>query len=276
MLSTDVDTFTCMSQSYTTTNILGIASGKGGVGKTTVAVNLALALCAQNLRVGLLDADLGLANSQILLGVNAPLNVGHVFDGTKTVADVAVETHHGLLLIPRASGNQSLANISSMDARSLIDQILESFPDLDVLLIDSAAGLSSANMSFLDACSIRLLVMQDEPASIADAYGLIKLESRKDRLKGLYLVPNRVSSEQAGKRLFDKMNLVCMKFLEEPVSYLASVLQDDLFSRATRKRETILEHHPSSLATKNITDLAAVLITKLSQANISGPVREQV
>ena len=118
-----------MSQSYTTTNILGIASGKGGVGKTTVAVNLALALCAQNLRVGLLDADLGLANSQILLGVNAPLNVSHVFDGTKTVADVAVETHHGLLLIPGASGNQSLANISSMEARSLIDQILESFPD---------------------------------------------------------------------------------------------------------------------------------------------------
>ena len=103
-----------MSQSNTTTSILGIASGKGGVGKATIAVNLALALSAQNLRVGLLDADLGLANSQILLGVNAPLNVSHVFDGTKTVADVAVETHHGLLLIPGASGNQSLANITSV------------------------------------------------------------------------------------------------------------------------------------------------------------------
>lgn len=265
-----------MSQSNTTTSILGIASGKGGVGKTTVAVNLALALCAQNLRVGLLDADLGLANSQILLGVNAPLNVSHVFDDSKTVADVAVETHHGLLLIPGASGNQSLANITSVQARSLIDQILESFPDLDVLLIDSAAGLSSANMSFLDACCMRLLVMQDEPASIADAYGLIKLESRKDRLKDLYLVPNRVSSEQAGKRLFDKMNLVCMKFLEEPVSYLASVLQDDLFGRVTRKRETILEHYPSSPATKNIAELAAVLMTKLDRINVPSPARERV
>ena len=265
-----------MSQSNTTTSILGIASGKGGVGKTTVAVNLALALCAQNLRVGLLDADLGLANSQILLGVNAPLNVSHVFDGSKTVADVAVETHHGLLLIPGASGNQSLANITSIEARSLIDQILESFPDLDVLLIDSAAGLSSANMSFLDTCCTRLLVMQDEPASIADAYGLIKLESRKDRLKNLYLVPNRVSSEQAGKRLFDKMNLVCMKFLEEPVSYLASVLQNDLFGQVTRKRETIFEHHPSSPATKNIAELAAVLMTKLDRINAPSPARERV
>lgn len=276
MLLTGVDTFTSMSQSNTTTSILGIASGKGGVGKTTIAVNLALALSAQNLRVGLLDADLGLANSQILLGVNAPLNVSHVFDGTKTVADVAVETHHGLLLIPGASGNQSLANITSVEARSLVDQILESYPDLDVLLIDSAAGLSSANMSFLDACNMRLLVMQDEPASIADAYGLIKLESRKDRLRDLYLVPNRVSSEQAGKRLFDKMNLVCMKFLEEPVSYLASVLHDDLFGMVTRKRETILEHHPNSPATKNIAELAAALSSKLDTTDASSPMREQV
>ena len=273
---TGVDTFTSMSQSNTTTSILGIASGKGGVGKTTIAVNLALALSAQNLRVGLLDADLGLANSQILLGVNAPLNVSHVFDGTKTVADVAVETHHGLLLIPGASGNQSLANITSVEARSLVDQILESYPDLDVLLIDSAAGLSSANMSFLDACNMRLLVMQDEPASIADAYGLIKLESRKDRLRDLYLVPNRVSSEQAGKRLFDKMNLVCMKFLEEPVSYLASVLHDDLFGMVTRKRETILEHHPNSPATKNIAELATALLSKLDTADVSSPMQEQV
>ena len=118
--------------------------------------------------------------------------------------------------------------------------------------------------------------MQDLSASIADAYGLIKLESRKDRLKDLYLVPNRVGSEQAGKRLFDKMNLVCMKFLEEPVSYLASVLHDDLFGIVTRKRETILEHHPNSPATKNITDLAAVLLPKLGGADISSPMQEQV
>jgi flagellar biosynthesis protein FlhG len=253
-----------MSEPESTTSVLGIASGKGGVGKTTVAVNLALALQAKGLRVGLLDADLGLANSQILLGVNAPLNVSHVFNGDKTVADVAVASSHGLLLIPGASGNQALANISAIEARSLIDQILQTFPDLDVLLIDSAAGLSSANMSFLDACDMRLLIMQDEPASIADAYGLIKLESRKDRLQELYLVPNRVPSEQAGKALFDKMNMVCMKFLEEPVSYLACVLQDDLIARVTRKRETLVDHHPSSAAASNFNQLADLVMTRLS------------
>jgi flagellar biosynthesis protein FlhG len=142
-----------MSEPKSTTRVIGIASGKGGVGKTTVAVNLALALSAKGLRVGLLDADLGLANSQILLGVNAPTNVSHVFDGEKTVTDVAVETPQGLLLIPGASGNQALANITAVQATSLIDQVLQSYPDLDVLLIDSAAGLSSANMSFLGRLS---------------------------------------------------------------------------------------------------------------------------
>lgn len=263
-----------MSQSPTTTRIIGIASGKGGVGKTTVAVNLALALSRQSLRVGLLDADLGLANSQILLGVNAPLNVSHVFDGSKNVADVAVETSHGLLLIPGASGNQSLANITSVQATSLIDQVLQSYPDLDMLLIDSAAGLSSANMSFLDTCDLRLLVMQDEPASIADAYGLIKLESRKDRLKNLYLLPNRVVSAATGKALFDKMNLVCMKFLEEPVSYLASILQDELLSKVTRKRETVIEHYPTSPAAKNFIDLANALLSELGETSPAAPHQE--
>lgn len=265
MLFTDRDTFTPMStsQSHISTRIVGIASGKGGVGKTTVAVNLALALCQQGMRVGLLDADLGLANSQILLGVSAPLNVGDVFDGHKNVTDVAVETPQGLLLIPGASGNQSLANITSMQATSLIDQILQSYPDLDVLIIDSAAGLSSANMSFLDTCALRLLVMQDEPASIADAYGLIKLESRKDRLASLFLVPNRVGSELLGKALFDRMNVVCMKFLEEPVNYLASVLQDELLGRVTRKRETVIADHPTSAAAKNFALLAEALMAQL-------------
>ena len=136
--------------------------------------------------------------------------------------------------------------------------------DLDVLLIDSAAGLSSANMSFLDACHLRLLVMQDEPASIADAYGLIKLESRKDRLKDLYLVPNRVASLQAGKSLFDKMNVVCMKFLEEPVNYLSCILQDELLARVTRKRETLIEHHPASAAAQNFDQLADQLTNQIA------------
>ena len=141
--------------------------------------------------------------------------------------------------------------------------MLQSYPELDVLLIDLLPA-SSAITASLDACHLRLLVMQDEPASIADAYGLIKLESRKDRLKDPYLVPNRVSSPQAGKSLFDKMNVVCMKFLEEPVNYLYCVLQDELLAKVTRQRETLIEHHPGSAAAQNFNQLADQLINLIA------------
>ncbi len=249
-----------MQQTISPTRVVGIASGKGGVGKTTISVNAALELCRMGYSVALLDADLGLANSQILLGINAPLNLGHVVDGAKEIRDVAVEGPLGLILIPGASGNEALANINPTQAKSLVAGILTSFPELDILLIDSAAGLSTANMSFLDTCDYRVVVMQDEPASIADAYGLIKLESRKDRLADLYVVPNRVAAERDGQVLFDKMNRVCMQFLEEPIHYLSSILQDDLLGQVTRRRETVIVNHPSSKAATNFNRFAEQLV----------------
>jgi len=265
-----------MSESTNTTSVIGIASGKGGVGKTTIAVNLALALCGENRKVALLDADLGLANSQIILGINAPFNVSHVFSGEKSVEEVSVTNNDGLLLIPGASGNESLANITAMQAKSLVEQILQTYPDLDMLIIDSAAGLSSSNMSFLDACDARLVILQDEPASIADAYGLIKLESRKDRLETLFVIPNKVVSQDSGNNLFNKMNRVCMQFLEEPVNYLYSVVQDDLLSQIIRRRESLLNDHPSIRAAANFKGFAKSLIALLGSSKFSAGSAEKV
>ena len=103
--------------------MIGVASGKGGVGKTTISVNLALALIAQGKKVALLDADLGLANAQLLLGLNAPFNLSHVIAGSKTVGEVSVTSEEGLILIPGASGNAELANINALTAQSLIQSI---------------------------------------------------------------------------------------------------------------------------------------------------------
>ena len=244
--------------------VIGIASGKGGVGKTTISVNLAIALTKLGKKVALIDADLGLANAQILLGANAPFNLSDVVNGRKEIKDVAVETKHGLILVPGASGNSEVANLNSLQTQSLIQSLFEAYKGLDIIIVDSAAGLSSSNLTFIRACDLRLVVMQDEPASIADAYGLIKLQSLEKRMKDLFILPNRVENQAGGKKLFEKMNGVCMRFLEEPVGYLHSLEEDDVMRTTSRRREDIFEKYPNSKLAISFTALAEKLSTEIS------------
>jgi flagellar biosynthesis protein FlhG len=248
-----------MSDHERQTQVIGVASGKGGVGKTTISVNLALALVKQGKQVALLDADLGLANAQLLLGLNAPYNLSDVIAGNKTVSEVSINHEDGLILIPGASGNAELANINALTAQSLIQSIFNENSDLDIIVVDAAAGLSESNLTFMRACGRRLVILQDEPASIADAYGLIKLQSKEQRMQDLFVVPNRVPTQQAGRQLFNKMNGVCMRFLEEPVSYIHSIEEDNVLTLATRQRENIFNKHGHSKSAKNFIALAEAL-----------------
>ena len=170
--------------------IIGIASGKGGVGKSTIAVNLGLAFSHLGKTV-LLDADLGLANAQILMGLDAPFDIGDVLSGNRATKDVIVNKDENFALIPGASGNVSLANISSIAASSLIDSVKSDLEDIEVLIIDCAAGLAESNLAFLECCNIKMIVVQDEPASIADCYGVIKIESKKQTMGNVLCSPTK-------------------------------------------------------------------------------------
>ena len=245
-----------MNANTSQTTVIGIASGKGGVGKSTIAVNLGQALANQGKKTTLLDADLGLANAQILLGLDAPYNIGDVINEKKTVNEVLIPCNENFSLIPGASGDPVLANISPLIAKSLINEVTSEIDDLDVLIVDCAAGLAESNLAFLESCDIKLIVVQDEPASIADCYGVIKIESKKNQMDNIFVLPNRVKSQNAGKNLFDKLNKVCMKFLEEPVYYLDSVVNDDLLIANARKRESLFPNHETSAAAYNFTKLA--------------------
>ncbi len=182
-----------------TPQVIGIASGKGGVGKTTITVNLAVALAKQGHRVLLLDADLGLANAQLALGCQAPFNLGHVLRGEKTLEEIIVRTDQGVGLVPGASGVRELAALDDRQVAAIVHAFDDLTEPVDFLLVDVAAGLSPSVLQIMAACQRRFVVLCDQPASIADAYGLIKVMATEEMLDEIYVLPNSAQSQAHGQ-----------------------------------------------------------------------------
>jgi len=242
--------------------VLGIASGKGGAGKTTVSINLATALALRGHRVMLLDADLGLANAQIALGVHAPFNISHVLSGQKTLQEVIVSTSSGVRLVPGASGVRDMAALDAAQIASIVRSFDTLQDPVDYLLVDVAAGISPAVLEFMAACQRRFVVVCDQPSSIADAYGLIKVMATEEGLDDIYLIPNMVGGQQEGRHLYRRMNDVCNRFLGITIHHLHSIEADELVLQALRKYQPVLEYAPGSAAARDFR-LLAEAITQL-------------
>jgi flagellar biosynthesis protein FlhG len=238
------------------TEVIGIASGKGGVGKTTTSVNLAVALSQMGHSVMLFDADLGLANAQIALGARAEYNLGHFLAGQKTLQEIMINTRQGVKLIPGASGMQELAGLSDLQAASIVQSFGALTEEVDYLIVDVAAGISPSVLSFLAACQRRFIVVKDDPSSIADAYGTIKILSKEMGLDEIYLLPNMVGSQSEGWKLYKKLNDVCVRFLGESVHYLTSIEEDEMVLRALKKYQSVLELAPGTGAARDYRRLA--------------------
>jgi flagellar biosynthesis protein FlhG len=183
------------------TEVIGVASGKGGVGKTTVSINLAVALAQRGHQVMLFDADLGLANAQIALGARATYNLSHFLSGDKTLEEITITTRQGVRLIPGASGVHELAGLNNVQAASIVQAFSSLSGQIDYLIVDVAAGISPSVLSFLAACQRRFIVVKDDPSSIADAYGTIKVLNQQMDLDEIYLLPNQVGSQAEGWKL---------------------------------------------------------------------------
>jgi len=256
-----------------TTQIIGVASGKGGVGKTTVSINLAVKLASLGKKVMIFDADLGLANAQLALGIRAPFNFSHVLSGEKTLSEVIIQGPAGVKLVPGASGIQRMAALGPQETAGIIQVFSELEDELDYLIVDVAAGLSDAVMAFMSACQYRVVVLKNEPYSIADAYSTIKVMMQEYELDRIFLVPNGVESQREGQRLYTSINTVVQNFLNGQVKYLHSISADSMVVQAMKASQPVVTYSPASLAARDFGDLAKKILQLDSDVPLNGNIQ---
>nr|WP_232513385.1 MinD/ParA family protein [Zobellella denitrificans] len=237
--------------------VIAVTGGKGGVGKTNITLNLASAMTALGKRVMVLDGDLGLANVDVLLGIRVTRNLSHVLRGECSLDDILVEGPQGIKIVPATSGNQSMAELSPLEHVSLIRAFGEMSTPLDVLLVDTAAGISDMVLSFARAAQEVLMVVCDEPTSITDAYALIKILSRDHGVSRFKIVANMVRSQREGQELFAKLTRVTDRFLEANLELVASVPFDGNLRLAVRRQALVVNQYPQSPASLALKSLAA-------------------
>jgi len=236
--------------------VIAVTSGKGGVGKTNLSVNLGVALSQMGRRVALLDADMGLANVDILLGLSPKYNLSHVLQGEKTLEDIMLTGPAGLKVIPASSGVQQMSELNNIEQAGVIRAFSEIDQNLDVLIVDTAAGISSSVVNFARACQEIIVVVCDEPTSLTDAYAYIKLLNRDYGLNKFHVVANMVQSVQQGQQLFNKLCKVSEKYLDVTLSYTGAVPFDEYLRKSVQKQTPVLEAFPRSKAALAIRNLA--------------------
>ncbi len=236
--------------------VLAIASGKGGVGKTNVSVNLAISLSNMGQKALILDADLGLANIDVMLGLQPKHTLHDVFSGTKNLADIVLDGPAGIKIIPASSGIQEMSELSTAQHAGLIQAFSEYDNDIDVLIIDTAAGISDNVITFSRAAQDVIIVVCDEPASITDAYALIKLLHREHNIHRFHILSNMVHSAQEGRDVYKKLTKVTEKFLDVALDYLGFVPYDDFLKKAVKRQKAVVEAYPRSKASVSFNNLA--------------------
>ena len=246
-------------QALTTTTdlkVLSFTSGKGGVGRSHIVVNLAYALQRLGAQVMILDADLGLANIDVLLGLAPRFNLQHVLEGQKTLADILVQGPAGMTILPASSGGHDVAHLSEAQRFRLLDALDALQYDFDFLLVDTGAGISANVIYFNIAAQDIVIVVTPEPTSLTDAYALIKILATQYGEKHFKVVMNTVVSAADGKAAFSRLSMVTERFLNISLDYLGFIPYDVAFSRAVRQQQALLELYPSSPAARCLHQLA--------------------
>jgi flagellar biosynthesis protein FlhG len=228
--------------------VIAVTGGKGGVGKTTVSVNLAVSMAAQGRQVMLLDADLGLANVDVLLGLHTRFDLGHVIKGECGLEDAIVTGPHGLQIVPAASGIKRMANLTEAEHAGIIRAFSDLYHRVDILVVDTAAGLHNSVTAFSQAAHHVVVVVCDEPASITDAYALIKVLSREHGVQRFQILANQTRRSGEGADLFQKILSVCDRFLTVGLEFAGCVPFDDYLRRAVQRQCAVVDAYPACIS----------------------------
>lgn len=237
--------------------VMAITSGKGGVGKSNVVINLALSFDRLGQRVLIMDADLGLANIDILLGLAPKYNISHVLSGKKRLEDVIVDGPGNVRIMPASSGVHELTQLTDEQKLIFLEMLDGLESDLDILLIDTSAGISDTVLYFNLAAQEKIVVVTPEPTSLTDAYALIKVLYTRHGERHFRILANSVADEKAGKAIFAKISKVADHFLDGlSLDYIGSIPYDPNVPKAVLQQRPLVEVYPEAPASKAFAQLA--------------------
>lgn len=241
------------------TKIITVTSGKGGVGKTNFSVNLAISLKELGNNVVVLDADLGLANVDVIIGVVPKLNLYDVIFNNKSMDDIIINGPGGIKVLPGGSGIESLSNLNDTQRRNLSNKFGD-LKDTDILIIDTGAGLSKNVLGFMAVSDEVIVVTTPEPTAITDAYSLIKVAMRHVPKTSIHVIVNKTSGEQEAGLTYQRLGGAVRNFLKKETNYLGYVVEDTKVKKAVMGQIPFKAMYPDCFASKCIDDIAASLM----------------
>jgi flagellar biosynthesis protein FlhG len=253
--------------------VISVTSGKGGVGKSNVVSNLAIALSAQGKKVLLIDADLGLGNLDVLLGLSPVYNLNHVLNGDKSIMDILIDGPAGIKIIPAGSGVQELTSLGQHEKLKLLDELDMLEEQFDILIVDTEAGISENVTYFTVAAQEIFVVVTPEPTSITDAYALIKLLATRYSEHHFKVLVNMAKDSEDALEVFRKLANVAGRFLDISLDYLGCVVKDEKVVDAVKRQKAVTELFPDSEAAQCFATIAKRVIENKRQNRVKGNIQ---